>query len=69
MRVTVDIESDTLYFRLSEDPIAESEEVSPGIIVDYDGSGKVIGLEILEIKRRVPMADLSHVMVELPTGI
>jgi uncharacterized protein YuzE len=69
MRVKVDMESDALYFRLSEDPIANSEEVSPGIIVDYNASGKVIGIEILEIKGRVPMADLTQVKVDLASGI
>jgi len=69
MRVKVDMESDALYFRLSEDPIVNSEEVSPGIIVDYNASGKVIGIEILEIKGRVPMADLTQVKVDLASGI
>ena len=69
MRVKVDMESDALYFRLSEDPIVNSEEVSPGIIVDYNASGKVIGIEILEIKVREPMADLTQVKVDLASGI
>jgi len=69
MRVKVDMESDALYFRLSEDPIANSEKVSPGIIVDYNASGKVIGIEILEIKGRVPMADLTQVKVDLASGM
>ena len=47
MRVRVDLESDALYFRISEDEIEESEEVSPGVILDYSGDGKVVGIEIL----------------------
>ena len=35
MRVRVDLESDALYFRISEDEIEESEEVSHGAILDY----------------------------------
>ena len=34
MRIKVDMESDALYFRLSEDKVEESEETSPGIVID-----------------------------------
>ncbi len=67
MRVKVDMESDALYFRLSEEEIEESEEISSGIIVDYNKEGKVIGIEILGIKNRFSMEELSHMKVELPT--
>jgi len=67
MRVKVDLESDALYFRLSEEPVVDSEEISPGIVLDYNKKGKVIGIEILEIKGRVPLEELAHLKVELPT--
>ena len=67
MRVKVDLESDALYFRLSEDEIEESEETSPGIIIDYNKDGKVVGIEILGIKDKFPLDELSHMKVELPT--
>lgn len=68
MRVKVDLESDALYFRLCEDPIEESEEVAPGIVVDYNKQGKVVGIEILGIKDRIPQKELSYVKVDLPTA-
>ena len=46
MRVRVDLESDALYF-ISEDEMEESEEVSPGVILDYSKDGRVVGIEIL----------------------
>ena len=67
MRVKVDIDSDALYFRLIEDEIEESEEVSPGIIIDYNKDGMAVGIEILGIKDRIPLEELSHLKVELPT--
>ncbi|MDO9536702.1 MAG: DUF2283 domain-containing protein [Thermoplasmata archaeon] len=67
MRVKVDMESDALYFRLSEDEVEESEETSPGIIIDYNKEGKVIGIEILGIRDRFDLEELSHMKVELPT--
>jgi len=47
MRVRVDLESDALYFRISEEEIKESEEVSLGVILDYSKDGRVMGIEIL----------------------
>lgn len=67
MRIKVDLESDALYFRLSEDEIEESEEVSKGIIIDYSRAGKVIGVEILNVKEKFTLDELSKLNVELPT--
>lgn len=53
MRLKVDRQSDALYFRLDETAVTESEEVQPGVILDYDSDGRVIGVEILGISERV----------------
>ena len=67
MKIKVDLESDALYFKISEDPIEESEEVSKGLILDYDANGKVIGIEILNVKGKFKMEDLTGLKLELPT--
>jgi uncharacterized protein YuzE len=54
MRLTVHKNDDALYLRLDDTPIIESEEVSDGIILDYNAEGKVIGIEILYISQRSP---------------
>ncbi|WP_247218554.1 DUF2283 domain-containing protein [Synechococcus sp. C9] len=54
MKVTVHKDDDALYLRLDDTPIIESEEVSDGIILDYNAEGKVIGIEILYISQRSP---------------
>lgn len=67
MRIKVDLKSDALYFRISEDKIEDSEEVKPGIIVDYAKSGKIVGMEVLGLKRKFKLAELSKIQVDLPT--
>ena len=67
MRLKVDLKSDALYFRISEDKIEDSEEIKPGIVVDYAKSGKVVGIEVLGLKRRFSVAELSNIRVDLPT--
>jgi uncharacterized protein YuzE len=53
MKLKVDKESDALYFRLDESAIVESEEVQPGVILDFDAEGRVVGIEILNLSNRV----------------
>ena len=53
MRLKVDKENDTLYFRLDESAVVESEEVQPGVILDFDIEGRVVGIEMLNLSSRV----------------
>ncbi len=59
MKITVDKESDTLYFRLDETKIVESEEVRPGVILDFDEDDRVVGVEFLNISSRATEEELS----------
>jgi uncharacterized protein YuzE len=59
MRVKVDKESDALYFRLDEKRIVESEEVRPGVILDFDANDRVVGVEFLGISQRATREELS----------
>jgi uncharacterized protein YuzE len=52
MKLKIDSESDALYFRLDDAEIIESEETHPGIILDFDKDGRVIGIEILSLSSR-----------------
>jgi uncharacterized protein YuzE len=61
MRLCVNKENDTLYLRLDENAITESEEVEPGIILDYDENGRVVGIEMSAISKRVAPEQL-HVL-------
>ncbi len=53
MKVTYDPEVDVLRIILSDMPIAESDEEKPGLILDYDKDGNVVGLEVLDASERV----------------
>lgn len=53
MRVIYDTKSDTLSIILSEQPIVESDEDKPGVILDYDAGGNLVSVEILDASARV----------------
>lgn len=53
MKVIYDPEVDTLRILFSSAPIEEIDEDKPGIILDYDIQGNVVGMEVLEASKRV----------------
>ncbi|MBX3492893.1 MAG: DUF2283 domain-containing protein [Parvibaculum sp.] len=65
MKVRLDEQADALYIRFEETRIEETEEVSPGVMLDFDAQGRVVGIEMLNVKQRLPGADLKRVQVEL----
>jgi len=53
MKVTYDPEVDVLRILFSNAAIEESDEDKPGIIIDYDKDGNVVGMEILDASKRM----------------
>jgi uncharacterized protein YuzE len=53
VRTIYDPKNDTLYIRLAEGEIVESEELRPGFIVDYDSKGRIVAVEILGASKNV----------------
>jgi len=64
MRLKVDKESDTLYLRLDESKVVESEEVRPGVVLDFDAEGRVVGVEFLGISSRATWEELSSLQFQ-----
>jgi uncharacterized protein YuzE len=52
MRLHVDKEADSLYLRLDDSKIIESQEVAPGVILDYNERDEVVGVELLHLSKR-----------------
>ncbi len=63
MKVTYDPEVDVLRIVFSNAPIEESDEDKPGVIMDYDQEGNLVGMEILDASKCVenPMS-VEHVV-------
>jgi len=53
MKMTYDPEVDVLRILFRNAPIEESDEDKPGIILDYDKDGNVVGLEVLNASQRI----------------
>ena len=53
MKVFYDPEVDVLRILFSSQAIEESDEDRPGVIIDYDKEGHIVGIEVLEASKRV----------------
>ncbi|NCO53801.1 MAG: hypothetical protein COS14_10115 [Bacteroidetes bacterium CG02_land_8_20_14_3_00_31_25] len=64
MKLKLDNKNDTLYFRLDDGKIVDSEEVKKGIILDFDENDNVIGIEFLNISKRIPAINFKMLQFE-----
>lgn len=64
MILRVDKEADALCLRLDDAPIVESEEVSPGVVLDYNAVKEVVGVEMLHLSKRSTDLNLSSLQFE-----
>ena len=53
MKVKYDAEVDVMRIIFSEAEISESDEEKPGIILDYDNKGNIVGIELLNASKRI----------------
>ena len=53
MKVQYDQEVDVLTIQLSNAPVEESDQDKPGVILDYDKDGNIVGLEILNASKQI----------------
>ena len=64
MKLSVDKAADALYLRLDDSKIVESEEVSPGVVLDYNADNEVVGVELLRLSQRSHTLNLSSMLFE-----
>ncbi|MCX8092354.1 MAG: DUF2283 domain-containing protein [Verrucomicrobiae bacterium] len=53
MKVTYDPEVDVLRIIFRNVPVEESDQDKPGVILDYDAEGNLVGIEVLNASQRV----------------
>ena len=60
-------ETDSLYIDLSEKTSVESKEISEGVVLDYDASGSIVGIDIDNASRKVQLKEL--ILSRLPSNV
>ena len=59
MKISYYPDTDSLYIDLSEQPSAESREISDGVVLDYDAQGRLVGLDIDNASNKVELKKLT----------
>jgi uncharacterized protein YuzE len=65
MRLHYDEKADALYLRLDDSKIEASQEVQPGIVLDFNAQNQVVAIEVLRLKERFPSADVKRLRFEV----
>lgn len=55
MKIEFDPLADALYIQLAEGEVEKTEELKPGMLVDYDSLGNMLGIEVLYISKRAAL--------------
>ena len=67
MKISYYPDTDSMYIDLSEKKSAESKEVSPGIVLDYDNNGDLVGIDIDNASKKLDLQEL--VLNKIPADL
>jgi uncharacterized protein YuzE len=58
-------ETDSLYIDLADRPSAESREVAPGVVLDFDAGGVLVGIDIDHASQTLDLSRVETVALPL----
>ena len=67
MKLTYHPDTDSLYIDLSERPSVDSQEISEGVVLDYDAQGNLVGIDVDNASNNVALNELT--LSKLPAEI
>jgi len=66
MEISLDLKADALYIKFQEGKFAKNKRIDEDTIIDMDAKGRLLGIEMLNVTKKVSVKDLSDVSVKLP---
>jgi len=66
MEISLDWKADALYIKFQEGKFAKNRKIDDDTIVDLDSKGRLLGIEILNVTKKVPAKELAGVSIRLP---
>ena len=66
MKIAYYPETDSIYIDLSSKDSVESKEVSPGVVLDYDSEGRIVGIDIDNAMNKLDLREL--VLSQVPAN-
>jgi uncharacterized protein YuzE len=59
MKFNYYVETDSLYIELSDQPSADSREVAPNVVLDFDAEGRLVGIDLDQASKFVNLSQLE----------
>ncbi len=66
MKISYDPEADAMNIEFQKGKYDISKEIAEGIVIDYTKDGKVISIEILDVKKRMPLKNIEDITISVP---
>jgi len=64
MEIDYDKEADAVYIEFRKGEFARNRKIDDFTIIDLDGEGNILGIELLDVSKRIPIESLSEVHVK-----
>jgi uncharacterized protein YuzE len=64
MKIEYSKEADAIYVYFKEAFVAKSKEIEDGVVIDFDGKGQLIGIEVLDVSQRFSLSDIVNINIE-----
>ena len=65
MKLKIDEKADVLYLRLDDSEIIESEEITSGVVLDFNKEGQIVGIEILGLSNGPKLINFKSLQFEI----
>ena len=66
MKLSYDPTTDSLYIDLNERTSVDSDEVAPGIVLDFDADGNTVGIDIQHASKLLDLTKLEATSLPIP---
>jgi uncharacterized protein YuzE len=66
VEIKIDFKADALYIKFQKGKFAKNKKIDEDTIVDFDKEGRLLGIEMLNITKKIPINQLSDVSVKIP---
>jgi uncharacterized protein YuzE len=60
MKLEFDPQADAAYLEISDAEVETTRQIEPGIMVDYDAAGHIVGIEVLSVSKRAVPTPIKH---------
>ncbi len=64
MEISYDKEADAMYIEFRKGKFAKNKKIGDFTIIDLDAEGNILGIELLEVSKRIPIESLTEIHVK-----